>query len=80
MTGMLEAVTAKATRTETDRKPVGDGDPDGDHGPAIELSVIISTYNAREVLADCLSSIYQNLPHELYQIIVVDDGSEDSDE
>jgi N-acetylglucosaminyl-diphospho-decaprenol L-rhamnosyltransferase len=72
--GMPDAVADGSTRLEVDRKPVGDGEP----RPAIELSVIISTYNAREVLADCLTSIYQNPPNEPYEIIVVDDASEDS--
>jgi len=72
--GMPDAVADGSTRLEVDRKPVGDGEP----RPAIELSVIISTYNAREVLADCLTSIYQNPPNERYEIIIVDDASEDS--
>jgi N-acetylglucosaminyl-diphospho-decaprenol L-rhamnosyltransferase len=58
----------------TDRKPVSDGET----APAVKLSLIISTYNAREVLADCLHSIYQNPPSEPYEIIVVDDASEDA--
>ena len=58
----------------TDRKPVIDGETT----PAVKLSLIISTYNAREVLADCLHSIYQNPPSEPYEIIVVDDASEDA--
>jgi hypothetical protein len=45
--------------------------------PAIMLSVIIPTYKAREVLANCLQSIYQNLPSASFEIIVVDDASED---
>jgi GT2 family glycosyltransferase len=57
----------------TDQKPVSDAAP----VPAITLSVIISTYNAREVLADCLQSIYQNPPSVPYEIIVVDDASVD---
>src|SRR5208282_4824388 len=61
-------------RFMTDRKPVRDSAAT----PAVELSVIISTYNAREVLADCLHSIYQNPPSEPYEIIVVDDASEDA--
>src|SRR6266481_999017 len=72
--GMPDAVADGSTRLEVDRKPVGDGEP----RPAIELSVIISTYNAREVLADCLTSIYQNPPNEPYETIVVDDASNDS--
>jgi hypothetical protein len=43
----------------------------------ITLSVIIPTYRAREVLADCLRSIHQNPPSDPYEIIVVDDASED---
>jgi GT2 family glycosyltransferase len=43
----------------------------------VTLSIIISSYNAREVLADCLESIYQNPPSERYEIIVVDDASTD---
>jgi len=53
--------------------------PSGDEAPAspIVLSVIISTYNARDVVADCLRSIHQNPPSEPYEIILVDDASTD---
>jgi N-acetylglucosaminyl-diphospho-decaprenol L-rhamnosyltransferase len=57
----------------TDRKPIGDGGA----ARTVTLSVIISTYNAREVLGDCLQSIYQSPPSEPYEIIVVDDASAD---
>jgi GT2 family glycosyltransferase len=51
---------------------------DGDRPqPEVVLSVIIATYNARELLADCLESIAQNPPRESYEIIVVDDASAD---
>jgi len=43
----------------------------------IVLSVIIATYNARELLANCLRSIAQHPPKEPYEIIVVDDASVD---
>jgi N-acetylglucosaminyl-diphospho-decaprenol L-rhamnosyltransferase len=43
----------------------------------VTLSVIISTYNGRDVLANCLESIYQNPSNEPYEIIVVDDASTD---
>jgi GT2 family glycosyltransferase len=56
-----------------DRLPVGDDAAK----PAIILSIIISTYNARDVLADCLQSIYRNPPSLPYEIIVVDDASTD---
>jgi GT2 family glycosyltransferase len=44
---------------------------------SVTLSLIIPTYNARELLAGCLQSIYQNPPSEPYEIIVVDDASVD---
>jgi N-acetylglucosaminyl-diphospho-decaprenol L-rhamnosyltransferase len=55
------------------RKPVIDGSAK----PAVMLSVIIPTYNAGELLAACLQSIYENPPGEPYEIIVVDDASTD---
>jgi GT2 family glycosyltransferase len=53
--------------------------PDGDEAAsaALSVSVIISTYNAREVVGNCLASIYQNPPGEPYEIILVDDASTD---
>src|SRR3954447_5968387 len=41
------------------------------------ISVIIATYNARQLLADCLDSIAANPPSEPYEVIVVDDASAD---
>jgi GT2 family glycosyltransferase len=43
----------------------------------VVLSVIIATYNARRLLADCLESIERNPPSEAYEVIVVDDASAD---
>jgi GT2 family glycosyltransferase len=57
----------------TARKPMGDESLD----LTVMLSIIISCYNTRELLADCLRSIYQNPPDEVYEIIVVDDASVD---
>jgi GT2 family glycosyltransferase len=45
--------------------------------PGIDLSVIIATYNARELLANCLDSIERNPPSASYEVIVVDDASVD---
>src|ERR1700687_473023 len=70
---MLEAVPAENPRLDAGRTPLGEGK----RAPQMELSVIISTYNARDVLADCLSSVYQDPPDKRYEIIVVDDASED---
>jgi GT2 family glycosyltransferase len=57
----------------TYRKPLSDCRTE----PAITLSVIIATYNARELLSDCLQSIYQNPTSEPYEVIVVDDACTD---
>jgi GT2 family glycosyltransferase len=53
--------------------PVRNGVP----GTPITLSIIIATYNARDLLVDCLKSIYGNPPSDSYEIIVVDDASAD---
>src|SRR4051812_37388417 len=44
----------------------------------ISISIIIATYNARRLLADCLKSIEENSPSESYEVIVVDDASVDN--
>jgi len=42
------------------------------------VSVIIPTYNRREILKKCLSALLaQTYPHDRYEIIVIDDGSTD---
>ena len=43
----------------------------------IVVSVIIPTYNARQLLADCLTSIAKYSPSEPYEVIVIDDASAD---
>lgn len=49
------------------------------HGPSpILTSVIISTYNRREALIETLRALSrQGVPHEQYEVVVVDDGSTD---
>jgi GT2 family glycosyltransferase len=54
-------------------KPVGDGTPGAD----IVLTIIISCYNTRDLVADCLGSIGRSPPKEPYEIILVDDASSD---
>ncbi len=49
-------------------------------GPATEdiaLSIIIANYNGRELLAECLTSIYQHPPRYPFEVVVVDDASSD---
>ena len=43
----------------------------------VVLTVIIPSYNARDLLADCLDSIYRSPPSEPYEVIVIDDASSD---
>jgi N-acetylglucosaminyl-diphospho-decaprenol L-rhamnosyltransferase len=46
-------------------------------GDRVAVSVIITSYNARDILSDCLQSIYLNPPRESFEILVVDDASTD---
>src|SRR5271155_2481863 len=57
----------------TDPKPIGDCAPDAE----IVLSIIISCYNTRDLVSDCLRSIYQNPTAEPYETLLVDDASSD---
>ena len=41
------------------------------------LSICIVTYKVRDLLKDCLDSIYQNPPEAPFEIIIVDNHSED---
>jgi MoaA/NifB/PqqE/SkfB family radical SAM enzyme/GT2 family glycosyltransferase len=46
-----------------------------------KISVIIPTYNRKELLKNTLQSLFnQNFPKDQYEIIVIDDGSTDSTE
>ena len=49
------------------------------NGPVPELSVILCTHNRRDVLfSKCLPSVFaQDLASELFEVIVIDDGSTD---
>jgi len=55
--------------------PVRDGDAPVQSDPL--LSIIIPTYNAREVVLRCVESIYRNAPTVPFEVIVVDDASDD---
>jgi glycosyltransferase involved in cell wall biosynthesis len=46
---------------------------------AVDLSIIVPTYNVEKYLANCLGSlIHQDVPIEDYEILVINDGSTDS--
>src|SRR5271163_3528208 len=41
------------------------------------LTIILTCYNTRDIVRDCLNSIYKHPPSENYEIILVDDASTD---
>ena len=41
------------------------------------LTIIVTSYNTREIVQDCLNSISRNPPGDPYEIILVDDASTD---
>lgn len=43
----------------------------------IDVSIIIVNYNTKELLADCIDSIYKNTLKNSFEIIVCDNGSSD---
>jgi GT2 family glycosyltransferase len=45
--------------------------------PMVTMSIVIVSWNTREILRDCLASIYENAAPEEFQIIVVDNDSAD---
>ncbi len=53
--------------------------PEGLQEPAdqVAVSIIIPTYNNLELTQNCLESIWEHTPPRLYELIVVDNGSED---
>lgn len=57
----------------THRKPTADGALES----VVGLSIIISCYNTRRLVEDCLNSIYRNPPDQAYEILLVDDASQD---
>jgi GT2 family glycosyltransferase len=43
----------------------------------IDISIIIVNWNARELLKECINSIYENMNQEFFEVIVVDNNSSD---
>lgn len=43
----------------------------------MKLSIIIVSWNTRQLLADCLTSLYQYPPQDAFEVIVVDNASDD---
>ena len=47
----------------------------------VKVSIVVPTYNRRELLKECLDSLFnQTYPKDEYEVIVVDDGSTDGTE
>lgn len=44
---------------------------------SIELSVVIVNYNGGDIVETCVGSLYENLTHRAFEVIVVDNGSSD---
>ena len=45
------------------------------------VSIVLATYNRKELLKECLKSLFnQTYPKDRYEIIVVNDGSTDGTE
>ena len=45
--------------------------------PMLDLTIIIPSYNTRELLYDCIQSIYQHTTGITFEIICLDDNSPD---
>lgn len=60
--------------------PAGNKQKSGETGKPL-ISVIIPTFNRKEILRLCLLGLsFQTLPSEMFEVIVVDDGSTDGTE
>src|SRR5512147_1338641 len=44
---------------------------------AVDLSIVIVNWNTKQLLLDCLSSIYRTVRRPSFEIFVVDNGSSD---
>lgn len=66
-----------AANTDRDAGRTGAEMVDDSMTAPVVLSIIIPSYNARDLLADCLHSIDRNPPRTSYEVIVIDDASAD---
>ena len=49
----------------------------GEGGERVDVSVVIVNWNTRELLKDCLSSIFQSVRDISFEVLIVDNGSTD---
>ena len=45
--------------------------------PGVDVSILIISYNTKEMTLECLASIYEQTSEHSFQVIVLDNGSED---
>jgi N-acetylglucosaminyl-diphospho-decaprenol L-rhamnosyltransferase len=67
--------SVEAMRALPTGNPVGEDQPMPDK--AVALSVVIVNWNTRDLLAQCLTSVYANPPAEAFEVLVVDNASSD---
>jgi GT2 family glycosyltransferase/glycosyltransferase involved in cell wall biosynthesis len=78
MTAPGDAFVRRTWLTDADRRPVAYERPEPMTTPRI--SVLIATYDRPELLRQCLASfVAQTLDSSEYEVVVVDDGSENGD-
>lgn len=56
---------------------MGDRQESGVKAVSSDISIVVLNYNTRDLLADCLDSIYENINGLDYELIVVDNASQD---
>ncbi|MFT4583124.1 MAG: GT2 family glycosyltransferase [Gammaproteobacteria bacterium] len=72
------------TKTPTDKEITTESlpsylvEPDTQGSVDVALSIIIPTYNGREVTRACLDSIFANPPTKTFEVFVIDDASNDN--
>jgi N-acetylglucosaminyl-diphospho-decaprenol L-rhamnosyltransferase len=75
-TGITDALdTAVETRKRTASSKADDGQPRKHCKP--DVSVVIVSYNGKEVLANCLQSLFKKTGRVSFEVIVSDNGSTD---
>ncbi len=70
-------VRDQATSVPSDAAASGEASLSVDERGEVDVSIIIVNWNTRDLLRDCLGSIYRHAGGETFEIIVVDNDSQD---